>query len=302
MSRDQDQDQDQDQLSAGTGGGFALRSVPGDLPFHVLTFDFTPVPGHPHWPLRAIPAARFAQDFDDRLWDPSLYALQLLQDFVDTDWVAAAVGSPWRDIAIPPSTLAWKGNPVVIEQELEELRVLMENERQRYLAEIVAQANSAEAWWLGMLGITRSSKPHTFRLIAAALRIGEYVGMYFKNVYRRVRPSVLAPGLQPPFGPPGHPSFPNNHCLQGSLVSRCLEAVTPQDGGQSIYQHQLEWLAWRVGVNRERAGLHYRSDTRAGHAIASALFDNYLNKWPNDAKGNPSRFTALMDAARGEWP
>jgi hypothetical protein len=168
--------------------------------------------------------------------------------------------------------------------------------------EIVAQADSATVYWLAMLGITRPSKPNTVRLIQAALRIGEYVGMWYKNLFLRVRPSVLAPGLQPPFGPPGHPSFPNNHCLQSYLVAHCLESVTPQDSGQSIYHDQLYWLAERVAVNRERAALHYPSDTDCGRYLALHLFDDYLSQWPSLSTGGQSRFTQLLTAAGGEWP
>jgi membrane-associated phospholipid phosphatase len=324
MSTDQDQDQDQDQFSGPDGAPVRLRSVPNDLPPHPLTLDFTPLPGHPQWPLRTLPPAVWDNggwQFNEKLWDPTLYALQLLQDFVTTDWVTGATGVPpnrpdWTQIipfpppapvASPFTFLGWYANQpnhvLFIEHDLEELRNLMENDRQRYMAEIVAQADSATLFFLSMLGITRTSRPNSFRLIHAALRIGEYVGMYFKNKFVRIRPSVLAPGLQPPFGPPGHPSFPNNHCLQSFLVARCLEAVTPTDAatGHSIYQYQLNWLAERIAVNRERAGLHYPSDTAGGRFLARHLFDDYLSQWPQSG-GAPSRFTQLLTAAQAEWP
>jgi len=318
MSTDQDQDQDQDQFSGPDGAPTRLRSVPIDLPPHPLTLDFTPLPGHPQWPLATLPTAIWdgapGWTFNQKLWDPTLYALQLLQDFVSVDW-ATAVGNDWKDIIpFPPPApspanepyLGWyhdRPNHVAfIEHDLEELRNLMENDRQRYLAEIVAQADSATLYFLAMLGITRTSRPNTVRLIQTALRIGEYAGMYVKNQYLRVRPSVLAPGLQPPFGPPGHPSFPNNHCLQSFLVAHCLEAVTkPAAAAASIYRDQLYWLAERIAVNRERAGLHYPSDTAGGRFLARHLFDDFLSQWPQPA-GAPSRFTQLLTAAQGEWP
>ena len=46
--------------------------------------------------------------FNEKLWDPTLYALQLLQDFVTTDWVTDATGVPpnrpdWTEIIpFPP--------------------------------------------------------------------------------------------------------------------------------------------------------------------------------------------------------
>ena len=136
----------------------------------------------------------------------------------------------------------------------------MENDRAGYLAEIIAQNDNAPFYWIAMLGMTSGSRPATIKLIQIALRIGEMTAVYYKNVYHRVRPSVISPALMPPFGPPGHPAFPSGHSLQGWLITYVLEDVTPATGGQSVYSDHLEWLADRVAVNRERAGLHYPSN------------------------------------------
>jgi hypothetical protein len=155
MSTDQDQDQDQDQFSGPDGAPTRLRSAPSDLPPHPLTLDFTPVPGHPEWPLDTLPSGVWdgnpGWQFNQRLWDSSLYALQLLQDFVSTNWVTGTGGTPpnrpdWTKIIpfLPPvpvvfpfNFLGWYWNQPnhisFIEHDLEELRNLMENDRQRYL-------------------------------------------------------------------------------------------------------------------------------------------------------------------------
>lgn len=51
--------------------------------------------------------------------------------------------------------------------------------------------------------------------------------------------------------------------------------------------------AWNVAVNRERAGLHYRSDTLAGQELAGVLFER-LPRLP--------QFRRLMADAKAEWP
>ena len=109
--------------------------------------------------------------------------------------------------------------------------------------------------------------------LLTAMRIGEMTAVYYKNKYLRVRASTIEPGLMPPFGPPGHPSFPSGHSTQGWLISYALgEATWSASLGQSIYKNQLEWLADRVATNRERAGLHYHSDSQAGQFLANAVF------------------------------
>ena len=128
--------------------------------------------------------------------------------------------------------------------------------------------------------------------------------MFYKCFYHRPRPSTICPALQPPFGPPGHPSFPSSHALQGKLFSLCLEEATrPRNPvthvatGLSPYATQLHWLAYRVAVNRERAGVHYPSDSKAGRHIAEQLFDLLSDPATLEAH----RFQATLAAACLEW-
>ena len=123
MSTDQDQDQDQDQFSGPDGAPVRLRSVPNDLPPHPLTLDFTPLPGHPQWPLRTVPPAVWdtgGWQFNEKLWDPTLYALQLLQDSnhsacttpfgaetYASSW-ASGSGIPRREAGPSPCVFEWR--------------------------------------------------------------------------------------------------------------------------------------------------------------------------------------------------
>lgn len=290
MSFNQNQNQNQNQVGSSGSSGV-------DLGFHSLVLDFTPLPFHPPFPLDELPTVLTSGwKFDDKLWDAGLLAVIGLREFAQL---------PWTAIDFPPTLperdeyLGWYVGPGrfdFIAAELEKLRIMMENERDRYLPEIIAQADTALPYWFALLGITPGSKPKTIRLLMLALRIGEMAGMFWKHHYLRVRPSVLCPGLQPPFGPPRHPSFPSNHSLQSWLVSLCLDSVTPQNSVHgSFYRPQLWWLAARVAVNRERAGLHYPSDSKAGCYLAEELFKRTLNtvEFPT--------FLNALAAARLEW-
>jgi hypothetical protein len=154
--------------------------------------------------------------------------------------------------------------------------------------------------------MTNGSKPASLKLMQMAMRIGEMAAMHYKSVYMRPRPSALCPGLSPPFGPPGHPAFPSGHALQGYLITEALmEATRPPikstSGAvpkpDSIYKKQLKWLARRVARNRERAGLHYESDSAAGQWLGEYLFDNVLNK----EDGASPIFWETLQAAKEEW-
>jgi membrane-associated phospholipid phosphatase len=183
----------------------------------------------------------------------------------------------------------------------------METDRDRYMSEILAQYDSAPFFWLRMMGLTKGSKPATIRLGHVCLRIGEMVAIFYKKIFLRPRPNIICPALQPPLGPPGHPAFPSGHALQGWLLTKWLVEITGGPG-TSIYQTQLEWLAERVAINRERAGIHYRSDSIAGKHLAQIVF-----KWmydigkppiPSIGSDEPSKapiLSAMIEAARKEW-
>ena len=105
------------------------------------------------------------------------------------------------------------------------------------------------------------------KLMHVCLRIGEMMAILYKNKYLR--------------GPAGHPWGSVRPCsrrwdrlairrfragtrCRESLVSKWLVEITGA-GGSLHTRKQLAWIAERVGiVNRERAGLRWPSDTKAG--------------------------------------
>jgi hypothetical protein len=113
----------------------------------------------------------------------------------------------------------------------------------------------------------------------------------------------------PPFGPPHHPSFPSGHSFLGHFIGLLLleipeiaktfgEIVPPLPPGPPVpapapgtppptrgqaalknvmntaivFNGPLLWLGNRLGKNRERAGLHYPSDSSASRWLAGALW------------------------------
>jgi hypothetical protein len=135
--------------------------------------------------------------------------------------------------------------------------------------------------------------------------------MNYKEYFRRVRASTICPGLVPPFGPPRHPSFPSGHSFLGHFIGLLLLEIPelaatfgeiipaiippgppvlspppgtapPPRGKADInnvmstaaypFNGPLMWLADRLAKNRERAGLHYPSDSAASQWLAGAIW------------------------------
>jgi membrane-associated phospholipid phosphatase len=143
-----------------------------------------------------------------------------------------------------------------------------------------------------VMRLDRGQYPWTMAVMSIALRIGEMVAMHYKNKFSRPRPSTLFPGLLVPFGPPLHPSFPSGHALQMTLMTNFLLRI-PNVAAR--YGAELVWLANRIAKGRERAGLHYPSDTLCGFLLASVIDTAVQGTVPV-----PTLTTAMANAA-AEW-
>jgi membrane-associated phospholipid phosphatase len=147
------------------------------------------------------------------------------------------------------------------------------------------------------IGASAVRHPWTIELISAGLAIGNVAYMYYKATFRRVRPSILCPGLIPPFGPPAHPAFPSGHSFLGHLIALLLleipaiarrhgvfDPLAPvgspgvRPGGTNVLDGRGEipspllWLAQRLAKNRERIGVHYPSDSSASRHLAAGIW------------------------------
>ena len=225
---------------------------------------------------------------------------------------------------LPSPQNAAAGSPVgfdFIKKELSHLIDRMEDGRGRYFNEALSQADGIPEYFIHFLGIEYERKWWTIMLMRCGLTIGNLVYMYYKAQFKRVRPSVLCPGLVPPFGPPRHPAFPSGHAFLGHFIALLLLEIEQvhkrfglgMDTGGSAGQKPtwnggppnpnpkndgpLLWLAMRLGVNRERMGVHYPSDTGAGRQLAWGIWDEIFNK---KSIGVPTLHHVLA-RARAEW-
>jgi hypothetical protein len=201
--------------------------------------------------------------------------------------------------------LRWKTefDPFIL-SEIHQMFDLMEDDRDRFMGEINSQADGLAAYIMSFCNLDGERRPWTIELIRCGLAIGNIVYMNYKQQFRRVRPSTIAPGLVPPFGPPHHPSFPSGHSFLGHFIGLLLleippiasrfgePTLVPQAGNAPPLRERplrkpvlsevmstgytftgpLMWLAARLAKNRERAGVHYPSDSLASRWLAGAIW------------------------------
>lgn len=96
----------------------------------------------------------------------------------------------------------------------------------------------------------------------------------FKRKYLRARPFRMCPGIKPMFPKgdlnyPGHPSYPSGHAAMAyawAYLFRLNLAERHRDLGAALLAAAKE-----VAENREWAGVHYASDTRAGELLGMQM-------------------------------
>ena len=325
------------------------------FPTHARFNPYPVIPGSP-----SVAGPQLTWQTDD--WDPALRFWSLDFDVQLTEWLqdldisapsimaarefakehgkwqkpdgAAMVAVQW----LRPEHLEWlpvDNTPAAakvawdsINRELDELVDLMEDDRARYMAESIDQADGIPAYFMHLLAMDSGSKPHTLQLIKCGLAIGNLVYMHYKCMFRRVRPSTLCPGLVPPFGPPRHPAFPSGHSFLGHFIALLLleiKVVAERYGvgllsdGSAVgtkptwasykaatnnaadLDGPLFWLAARLAKNRERIGVHYRSDSLGSRRLAGGIWNAIFND-PNAAtRIEVPTLNRVLARAQAEW-
>jgi acid phosphatase (class A) len=225
----------------------------------------------------ATPTIRFSRGY----WDPEMYAYPYLIEFLESDWK--------KTIALDPVP-----GPDVTTAEIQVLLGLAADpaERKQYLDDIRDQAAAFSQVFARRLMYTAASHPRTFEVVKVCILIGRALVMHYKIGFNRPRPSQLSPDIVPVFEVPGHPSYPSGHSTQAHLLAHALCDLHPS-GQDPAWRDSLFALAGDVARNRERAGVHYPSDSAAGRNLAAQLFAILQKYCP--------QYVALVAEARKEW-
>ncbi|WP_193143419.1 phosphatase PAP2 family protein [Meridianimarinicoccus sp. MJW13] len=128
----------------------------------------------------------------------------------------------------------------------------------------IEAGNDLTAYMLPLGADAASPAGHTAVMFQIILWLGSLIGQIYKARYNTPRPNVLDPTLEPYIPVPVYSSFPSNHAFQSFLIAEVFSRMVPEHPGASSLFH----AAWEVAINREYAGLHYRSDTLAGMELA----------------------------------
>ena len=295
--------------TSATGGWFFPDRV--SLPF-VTTSNTEP--GPPLKTDKPIGQSRVAvRNFPQRNWSPEWWAWVAVGEFAGTAWatldpsgqadwptgVAAPAAVPLPPI--PPATTPLGGldwTTLTSTDDVDKLVTAASNERADALGEIMAQSDEFISWFLNAMTARPGSHPATALVLAIASQASILPIMHLKALYARPRPSELCPALLPPIAVPGHASFPSGHSTQAHLMALCMDEVltgSPQKPGMT---DTLWTLAGRIARNREIAGLHYESDTKAGAALARTILPLLHAPLPS---GRSSCYQRAVLAAKAEW-
>jgi hypothetical protein len=77
-----------------------------------------------------------------------------------------------------------------IRGEIEQLQMLMEDDRDRYLTEIIEQADGLAGYMIAFIDAYQSRYPWTIELVNCGLAIGNIAYFHYKQHFKRVRPPL----------------------------------------------------------------------------------------------------------------
>lgn len=180
----------------------------------------------------------------------------------------------WRGIKVVPATElvdhCFRAMQEPPEDEIEARR-LVEMKVLRTppaLQQIHAQAISPEPLFWLEAHLREQDNPLLEAHVRSVLQESASAVLMIKAVFGRKRPHVVNPRVEPVIEVPWHSAYPSGHATQGALLAKMLAVVVP-----SRAQGLIE-LGMRVGRNRELAGVHYPSDTRAGRHLADCFWSS----------------------------
>ena len=183
------------------------------------------------------PPSRFSEV---QTLDPDLAALG--PSILGIDWAAV----DW--LPAPPD------NRIEAEALLQLQQGLDDHRRKR----IQEQATMTWRYW----GIDAEEKPATARLAQAMTHEMIRAVVAQKVRFDRIRPSFVETNIVLVIPNPDHPAYPSGHACQAHSLAMIFAALDTRNAAAHLA------LAEEVTLNREYAGVHYRSDSIAGRHLA----------------------------------
>jgi membrane-associated phospholipid phosphatase len=256
-----------------------------------------------HWtpPTGAVGALNFDDPDNLQLWEPWVRAsiidievvsrLGFSTNDTDSAYLWSLNVTPSASPPLPPPTgtyqpLVYMRRPtqdIFKKQQLIFLDTYADLRGDR-AAEILSQIGGAVAFLASIPFFHPSRTPWTLELLAAALRMANFVEMRFKQALSCRRPNEYSPQVQPMILTPSHGTLPMGHATEAFMSAYVLWSVLRDAGTQPYKADIQEWgtqlmrLAARVAVNRIVAGVHFPVDAAAGMVLGLTL-GQYFVKW-----------------------
>jgi hypothetical protein len=93
------------------------------------------------------------------------------------------------------------------------------------------------------------------------------IHLAMKHHFNRVRPTFLESKLKAAIDIPQHASYPSGHATEAYMLANIMSKKYPNQ------RENFFAKAKKIATNRERAGLHYKSDSEYGKKIAEKMFE-----------------------------
>lgn len=205
-------------------------------------------------------------------------------------WEEANGPAPFTDKQL--ATISLPPPPLNVSQEtrneIQTLKSYVELRTPEKIKEIISEFDSATMMFgSSTFGSLLQDRAKTQMLFSRIYKEGNVVLLQQKLLFNRVRPSHLDPSLSLAIELPNHPAYPSGHATQAYLIAHLLSILDPQ--------HEAAYMqsAASIAKNREIAGVHYPSDSKAGRLLARQLFTLFLED---------ETFVQLLEEAKTEWP
>jgi PAP2 superfamily len=154
------------------------------------------------------------------------------------------------------------GEGVEIALVIEQVQ-LIKNDQVR-INEINGQINTAQSFFEDVVGKEFHKNPPLLLLWNKLNDFSGHLIMKLKARYNRARPYEVDAVNE--LFKVGHPSYPSGHSTQAHLMAFVFAEIYPSK------RAALLQLAARIALNRELAGVHYRSDSSAGVELAREIY------------------------------
>lgn len=179
---------------------------------------------------------------------------KLDEDLASLVGLTGIVGIDWsKTLTLPP--------PPSSQLESKYLLQLQKNITPSRIERIKKQADINFSLLAGNL----DKKPNTFKLMEIIRSELISVILQEKIKFDRVRPSIVNPKIKLYAELPNHPAYPSGHATQAHIYSYAFAALNPSKKLSYLDQAQ------DISINREYAGLHYRSDSHVGKMLAKSM-------------------------------